>query len=82
MGIIVNPDKVKEKQPELSFEEALGKLEEIVRKLESGNARLDESMKLYEEGTALVKYCSQTLEKAQQQIITLTGGSGSPEDKE
>ena len=75
MGIIVNPNNNREKQPELSFEEALNKLEEIVRKLESGSAKLDESMKLYEEGTALVKYCSQTLEKAQQQIITLTGAS-------
>ena len=71
MSIIIN--KEREKQPELSFEEALSKLEAIVRQLESGNAKLDESMKLYEEGTALVKYCSQTLEKAQQQIITLTG---------
>ena len=71
MSIIIN--KEREKQPELSFEEALSKLEAIVRQFESGNAKLDESMKLYEEGTALVKYCSQTLEKAQQQIITLTG---------
>ena len=79
MGIIVNQNNNKEKQPELSFEEALAKLETIVRQLESGNAKLDESIKLYEEGTALVKYCSQTLEKAQQQVITLTSVPGSLE---
>ena len=76
MGIIVNPNNNREKQPELSFEEALAKLETIVRQLESGNAKLDESIRLYEEGTALVKYCSETLEKAQQQIVDLTGVSG------
>ncbi|MBQ7647126.1 MAG: exodeoxyribonuclease VII small subunit [Clostridia bacterium] len=72
----------KEKKPELSFEEALAKLETIVRQLESGNAKLDESMKLYEEGVSLVKYCSQTLEKAQQQVITLTGTPAGAEEND
>ena len=68
-------NEVNENKNELSFEEALAKLETIVRKLESGNARLDESLKLYEEGTSLVKYCSETLDKAQQKILTVTGGT-------
>ena len=67
---------------ELTFEEALSKLELIVRKLESGNSKLDESIKLYEEGTSLVKYCSVTLDKAKQQIIDVTGASGEYEQSD
>lgn len=49
---------------QLSFEEALRKLESIVEKLEDPEVTLDESIQLYEEGMKLSKYCSQTLEDA------------------
>lgn len=56
----------------MSFEEALGRLEEIVRALESGNAPLDTSLSMFEEGISLVKYCNGKLENAEQKIKILT----------
>lgn len=63
----------------LSFEKALGELEEIVRSLESGKAPLDESIRSYERGIALKKYCEQKLTEARLKIekISLPEG-GSP----
>ena len=53
---------------EMSFELAMSRLEEIVGKLDSGKATLDESLKLYEEGIALVRLCSERLDSAEQKI--------------
>ena len=53
---------------ELSFEEALGKLGEIVRILEAGEAPLDKSIQLFEEGIELSKTCTDLLEKAEQRV--------------
>lgn len=62
---------------EMSFESAISRLEEIVGKLESGKESLDASLELYEEGIALVRYCSETLDKAEQKIkIVKTGSDG------
>ena len=57
-----------------TFEENLGRLEEIVALLERADAPLQESLALFEEGTKLVKDCSATLEKAQQQVVKLQKG--------
>ena len=57
-----------------TFEENLGRLEEIVALLERGDAPLQESLALFEEGTKLVKDCSATLEKDQQQVVKLQKG--------
>ncbi len=57
---------------EMSFEAALARLEAIVRMLESGNAALDESLSVFEEGIALVKMCNEKLEAAEQRIKILT----------
>ena len=57
---------------ELSFEEALKKLEETVALLESGKAPLDESMKYYEEGVRLVRFCSDKLNGARQKITEVS----------
>lgn len=66
-----------------SFEHAMARLEEIVSALESGDATLDESMKLLEEGTRLSAQCADQLEKARQKITVLTapaeGQSGKDE---
>lgn len=59
-------------EQKLTFEECIAKLEDVAKKLESGEATLDESIKLYEEGVTLSKLCSEILNKAQQKIITLT----------
>ena len=53
---------------ELSFEAALKRLEEIVRRLESGEASLDESIELYGEGDRLRKQCEARLQSAQAKI--------------
>jgi exodeoxyribonuclease VII small subunit len=53
---------------ELSFEAALKRLEEIVRKLEGGEASLDESIDLYGEGDRLKKQCEAKLQAAKARI--------------
>lgn len=52
----------------LSFEDALKRLEEIVRKLENGEVPLDESIDLYSEGDRLRRHCQQRLDAAQARI--------------
>ncbi len=47
----------------LSYEQALKRLEEIVAQLEKDETPLEESLKLYEESMALVKYCEEKLRK-------------------
>lgn len=53
---------------ELSFEQALARLSEVVEKLESEDISLDESISLYEEGMKLSKFCSVSLEDAELKI--------------
>ena len=64
------------KTEDMSFEAALARLESIVRMLESGNAPLDESLSVFEEGRSLVKMCNEKLEAAEQKIKILTKGEG------
>jgi len=52
----------------LSFEDALRALEDVVRKLESGEVPLDDSIALYERGEALRKHCQARLDAAQARI--------------
>jgi exodeoxyribonuclease VII small subunit len=62
-----------------SFEEALKALEEIVRKLESGEAPLDQSIALYEEGHRLRALCQTRLDAAQARIEAIVlGADGKP----
>ena len=64
---------------ELSFEAALKRLEEIVRKLESGEASLDEAIELYGEGDRLRQQCEARLQAAQARIEKIQlGRSGEP----
>ena len=55
-------------QERIPFEEALRKLETIVTELQDGSVSLEESVKLYEEGISLSKYCSSILEEAELRI--------------
>lgn len=57
------------------FEDALNRLEQLVEELESGDTRLDDMLKKYEEGTALLKFCMDKLDKAEQQVKKLTGNA-------
>lgn len=67
----------KEKTEGMSFESAMARLEEIVRALENGNAPLDASLTMFEEGVSLVKLCNSKLDNAEQKVKILTlGGDG------
>ena len=57
---------------EWTFEKAMARLEQIVAALESGRCPLDDSMKLFEEGTRLTAYCAKQLQEAEQRIVKLT----------
>jgi exodeoxyribonuclease VII small subunit len=64
---------------QLSFEDALKRLEEIVRKLESGEAPLDDAILLYEEGDRLKQQCEARLAAAQARIEQIQfGRDGAP----
>lgn len=63
----------------MSFEDALKRIDEIVKSLEKGDVALAESMKLFEEGTALVRNCSEMLDEAEQRVVKLKKGpDGAP----
>ena len=66
-----------------SFEATMERLETIVRQLEQGNAPLEESLKLFQEGTALVQSCAKLLDSAEQEIVKLTKtADGTPAETE
>lgn len=60
-----------EKNKKQSFEDALSRLEELVRSLESGDKGLDESLTLFEEGISLVRFCTDKLDSAEQKVKIL-----------
>ena len=57
----------------MSFEKKLGRLEEIVQKMESGELPLDQSLKLFEEGVKLSRECNKELDTAEQKVQKLVG---------
>lgn len=57
---------------EIKFEEALLRLENEVKRLESGNMSLDESISAFEEAIKLVKVCNEKLESAERRVRILT----------
>lgn len=62
-----------------TFEESMRRLEEIVRSMEKGDVALDESLKLFQEGTELVRSCGKLLDEAQMQVkLVMTAQDGSP----
>ena len=66
---------------ELSFEESMKRLDEIVRGLEKGDVTLQDSMALFEEGTGLIRRCTELLDSAEQQVVRLKKGpDGAPEE--
>jgi len=60
----------------MSFEDALRALEDVVRKLESGEVPLDDSISLYERGEELRKHCQARLDAAQARIERIVQGPG------
>lgn len=68
--------KSAKQKDELTFEESLKRLEEIVETLETGNAPLEESIKLYEEGMALSKSCMTRLNDAKLRLKKIQKNAG------
>jgi exodeoxyribonuclease VII small subunit len=58
----------------MTFEDALRSLEDVVRRLESGDVPLDDSITLYERGEALRKHCQARLDAAQARIEKIVAG--------
>lgn len=66
-------------EKKISFEQAMNRLEEIVRLLEQGDAPLEDALAFFEEGTSLMKKCSGMLDKAEQKVTKLLAGpDGAP----
>lgn len=66
-------------QQNQTFEASMTRLEQIVRAMERGDVALEESLKLFQEGTELVQRCSKLLDEAQLQIQkVMAGPNGSP----
>ncbi len=66
---------------ELKFEEAIEQLSLIVKKLESGEVPLDESIALFERGIQISKQCTDLLEKAEQKVRFLQQDSAENENE-
>lgn len=60
----------------MSFEEALAELEGIVKKLEGGEAPLEESIAIYERGASLKAHCESKLKSAELKVEQIVQGSG------
>ena len=66
-------------QPNKTFEESMSRLEQIVRAMERGDVPLEESLKMFQEGTELVRSCQKLLDDAQLQVkMIMTAPDGSP----
>ncbi|MGH1464160.1 MAG: exodeoxyribonuclease VII small subunit [Cognatishimia sp.] len=64
---------------ELSFEQAMAELEQVVGKLERGDVALDDSIKLYERGADLKARCEAKLKEAEEKVAAITlDGKGQP----
>lgn len=70
-------------QENRTFEASMLRLEQIVRTMERGDAPLEESLKLFQEGTELVRSCGKLLEEAELQVKKImTAPDGSPVEEE
>ncbi len=58
----------------MSFEDALAELEQIVRRLEAGQVKLDEAIQSYERGAQLKQHCETKLAEAQQRVDRIVFG--------
>ena len=66
-------------QQTMTFEANMQRLEQIVRAMERGDVALDESLKLFQEGTELVKNCAKMLDEAELQVKkVMTAADGTP----
>lgn len=69
--VVSQKEQEKEELDGMSFEQAMSRLEEIVRSLEDGTAQLDSSLSMFEEGVKLVGFCNRKLDDAERRIKIL-----------
>ena len=70
-------------QQNKTFEQSMQRLEQIVRAMERGDVALEESMKLFQEGTELVRSCGKLLDDAELQVKKIMAApDGSPAEEE
>ena len=70
-------------EQKMTFEQNMQRLEQIVRAMERGDAALEESLKLFQEGTALVSSCTKLLDEAELQIKKIvTDANGAPVEED
>lgn len=70
-------------EKKISFEANMQRLEQIVRAMERGDVALDESLKLFQEGTELVRSCGKLLDEAELQVkMIMAGPDGKPVEEE
>ena len=66
-----------------TFEASVKRLDAIVAKLESGDVPLEQALKLFQEGTGLVRSCSKLLDEAELEVVKMTKGEdGAPVETE
>ncbi len=65
-------DKPVENDSPRSFEDALSRLDAIIKRLEADSTSLEESLSLFEDGIALSRYCAGKLDEAEQKVLMLT----------
>ena len=70
----VPPDSVPPDIGAMNFEDALAELEQIVRRLEGGQVKLDEAIMSYERGAQLKRHCERKLNEAQQRVDRIVIG--------
>jgi len=67
----------------MTFEQSMARLEQIVRAMERGDVALEESLKLFQEGTELVRSCGKLLDEAQLQVKKImVAADGSPREED
>ena len=70
-------------QKNKTFEENMQRLEQIVRAMERGDVPLEESLKLFQEGTQLVRTCGKLLDDAEMQVkVVMAGSDGTPTEED
>jgi exodeoxyribonuclease VII small subunit len=73
--------KKAEQELELPYEEAMKRLEDVVRRLEEGDVPLEEAIGLYQEGVQLVRLCGKKLDAIEAQISLLLEENGDLKEK-
>ncbi|WP_126427517.1 exodeoxyribonuclease VII small subunit [Brevibacillus marinus] len=68
--------KIDEQMSELPFEQAMQRLEEVVRRLEEGEVPLEEAIELYQEGMRLSRLCNQKLDAIEAKVLQLVEEDG------